>query len=113
MKKQLIVLILRILENTTSKENPLTQTAIADMISAKYPCDRKTVGRNIRFLQEAGYPILKTSRGFYMERRLFSHEEIDFIMALIRGADTDRIDKEDLCDRLYPILKKCYKEREE
>ena len=113
MKKQLIVLVLRILENESSEEIPLTQTRIAEMIAGRYPCDRKTVGRNIKFLQDFGYPIVKTSRGFYMERKLFSCKEIEFIMTLIREADAVEIDKEDLCSRLYPLLKKNYKGRTE
>ena len=68
-KKYLIILVLRILETNTDKNTPLTQTEIAKMISAKFPCDRKTVGRNIAYLQEFGYPIKKINgKGYYLDQ---------------------------------------------
>lgn len=109
MKKYLIVLILRILETHSDEKNPLTQIKIAEEISEKYPCDRKTVGRNIRFLQEIGYPIVKTSRGFYMDNQQFSHEEVAFVLSAVKNADTDSIDKCDLCKRLEAGLSRYYK----
>ena len=62
-KKYLIILILKYLEANSDEKHPLTQTRIAEEISEVFPCDRKTVGRNLRFLKEVGYPIKKTSRG--------------------------------------------------
>ena len=50
-KKYIIVLTLKILETDTDKKNPITQTKIAEDISRVYPCDRKTVGRNIIYLK--------------------------------------------------------------
>ena len=74
-KKYLIILILKYLEANSDEKHPLTQTRIAEEISGVFPCDRKTVGRNLRFLKEVGYPIKKTSRGFYLGKRLFTVEE--------------------------------------
>lgn len=51
-KKYLILLVLKILENETDGSHPLTQGKIAQIISDVYPCDRKTVGRNITFLKK-------------------------------------------------------------
>ena len=63
-KKYLIVLVLRILESKNDAKRPITQTQIAKEISEIYPCDRKTAGRNIQFLQKLNYPTVKTSKGF-------------------------------------------------
>ena len=104
MKKYLIILVLRVLENEADEDNPITQTRIAEMISAVYPCDRKTVGRNIKFLKSVGYPIVKTTRGFYMDKRRFSRAEVEFILGLIERAEAPEIDKEGLCQRLAPVL---------
>ena len=86
-KKYLIVLILRILESKTDAEHPITQTQIAKEISELYPCDRKTVCRNIKFLKEMGYPIVKTTKGFYMDKKTFSKDEIDFVKQAITLSD--------------------------
>jgi hypothetical protein len=48
-KKYLIILILKLLETETDIDKPLTQTKIAEIISERFPCDRKTVCRNIGF----------------------------------------------------------------
>ena len=87
-KKYLIILILKILESFTDSSHKLTQVEIAKQISEIYPCDRKTVGRNISFLQKIGYPIVKTSKGFYMDNKVFSIEEIDFILNAVDIADS-------------------------
>ena len=108
-KKFLIVLILRILETHSDKDNPLTQVEIARLISSRFPCDRKTVGRNIQFLRKIGYPIVKSPRGFYMDKQAFSREEISFVIDLVRASDNEAIDKEDLCERLFSSLSRYYK----
>ena len=108
-KKYLIVLVLRILETNTDESNTLTQIKIAEMISAKYPCDRKTVGRNIKYLKDIGYPIVKTTSGFYMDHRAFSKNEIEFVLDLVRNAECDRFDKSDLSTRLFECLSRYYK----
>ncbi len=51
-KKPIILLLLKILETKTDKNHAMTQGQIADEISQIYPCDRKTVCRNIQFLIE-------------------------------------------------------------
>lgn len=113
-KKHLIILILRILETISDKDNPLTQVKIAEMISNIYPCDRKTVGRNIAFLKNVGYPIIKCSKGFYMSNQLFSREEIDFVVKCVRSSNEFKGNEEqriDLCQRLNSSLSRYYKER--
>ncbi len=109
MKKHLIILILRILETRSDEAHPITQVEIARLISGKYPCDRKTVGRNIGFLRELGFPIEKCPRGFYMEKKLFSREEIAFVLEAVRGAPNGPTDRDELCERLYEGLSRYYK----
>ena len=108
-KKYLIVLILRILETHTDKQTPLSQVNIAKMISPMYPCDRKTVCRNIKFLMQIGYPIVKTAKGFYMDNKEFSRKEINLILELVKSSDLIDSEKEDLCDRLLECLSRYYK----
>ena len=78
-KKCLILYILKILESNTDEKHPIKQKKVVDMISSVMPCDRKTVARNITFMQEMGYPIVKTTKGYYVKQRRFSLDEIQFI----------------------------------
>ena len=106
-KKYLIILILKILETNTDREHPLTQIKIAEQVSEVYPCDRKTVGRNIRALMTVGYPIQKTTKGYYLAGKMFTVEEKEFILQAVRGADgKSEEDKAELADRLSGVLRK-------
>lgn len=71
-KKTIIVYVLKVLYNYTSNENPATQTFISDYINDMgIPCDRKTVGRNIKYLTEIGLPIkrsTKNKKGYYYDK---------------------------------------------
>lgn len=78
LRNELVLWVLNILNSESDECRPITQTKIADVISEVYPCDRKTVCRNIKFLQEMGYPIKKTNRGFYFDKQ-FSVEDVDFV----------------------------------
>ena len=112
-KKYLIILILKILETNTDKEHPLTQIEIANRISDVFPCDRKTVGRNITFLKKIGYPIVKTSAGFYTAGKQFSVDEVGFILQAVRDADgKSQEEKEQLLSRLEKLLCKIYRQTE-
>lgn len=112
-KKYLIILILRILETDSDKRHPLTQLEIADKISACHPCDRKTVGRNIKFLREVGFPIIKTRVGFYMDNCMFSRDEVDFVLRAVQAVEAPAgVDVKNLCERLRSGLSRYYNERE-
>ena len=63
-KKTIIIYVLIMLQKGSSKQKPITQTNIANVLkSMDIPCDRKTVGRNIDYLIEFGYPIVKIKGG--------------------------------------------------
>lgn len=109
-KKYTIILILKMLENESDANHPITQTEIAKTINAAYSCDRKTVGRNIGFLKEIGYPIVKTAKGFYLNQKLFSIEEVTFIVnAINSSAEKSEEDKKKIIDRLSAITNKIRK----
>lgn len=105
MKKQNILLVLKILETESDKSHPMTQSEIADAISGVYPCDRKTVGRNIGFLTSIGYPIVKTTRGFYLDKKLFTIDERTLILSAVGNTlDKSGMQQSDLIDRLTLVL---------
>lgn len=106
-KKQLILWVLNILNTESDENKPLTQTEIANIISQVYPCDRKTVCRNIKFLTEMGYPIKKTSKGFYMDGKLLSFDEINFIKsAILNASGKSEIEKNEIAEKVVNILTK-------
>ena len=68
-KKVIILYVLNILKALSSAENPVTQTAISNYLNdIDVPCDRKTVGRNIKYLSEFGYPIKRIGSGYYLDK---------------------------------------------
>ena len=69
--KTVIVQILRILYNYTSFEYPVTQTMIVNFLNdLDVACSRKTVGRNLKYLMDAGLPIKRRQEkngGYYYD----------------------------------------------
>lgn len=108
-KKQLILLILKMLESNTDEKHLMTQTQIANIISSVQPCDRKTVSRNINFLKEVGYPIVKTTKGFYMDNKVFTKEEIDFVkLAILNSESKSKEEKETIANNVIQCMMKKY-----
>lgn len=68
-KKVIILYVLNVLRALSSEENPITQTTICNYLNdINVPCDRKTIGRNIEYLCEFGYPIKRIGKGYYLDR---------------------------------------------
>lgn len=69
-KKVIILCVLNIIKLYSSLDMPVSQTAICEYLNnIDIPCDRKTVGRNIQYLCEFGYPIKKIDgKGYYLSK---------------------------------------------
>ena len=67
-KKAIIIYILNVIKLYSSPEAPVSQTAICNYLNdIGILCDRKTVGRNIEYLCQFGYPIKKVrGKGCYL-----------------------------------------------
>ena len=109
-KKQLILLILNELNANSDEKHHLTQTEIAKNLSGEqFTCDRKTVCRNIKYLKEMGYPIKKSTRGFYFDKT-FSVEDISYVKDAILSAEgKSEREKDELARRVADILTKQYR----
>ena len=109
-KKQLILLVLNELNVNSDEKHPLTQTQIAENLSGKkYTCERKTVCRNIKFLQEMGYPIKKTGKGFYLDK-VFDVDDVAFVKAAILSADgKSEYEKMEIANMVADVLTKQYR----
>ena len=67
--KTIVLYVLNVIKLYASAEYPVSQTAICNYLNEiGIPCDRKTVGRNVRYLQEFGYPIRRIlGKGYYLD----------------------------------------------
>ena len=72
-KKTTILYVFKVLYCYTSREHTVTQTQITHYLNdLGIPCDRKTVGRNIGYLIEAGFPVHRVEGkipGYYYNRK--------------------------------------------
>lgn len=112
--KRLGILATALILQTYSDETRLfTQNMLVGWLADfGIACDRKTVGRNIAFLREIGYPIVKTPRGFYMSGKQFTVEETQFIMQAVREATGKSEEgKAQLLTRLEKLICKIYRRR--
>jgi len=63
-RKTIILYILKMLQEGSSKENPISQITISKTLSLMgLDCDRRTVASNIDALIEFGYKITKIKGG--------------------------------------------------
>lgn len=67
-KKLIIIYVLNVLRSYSKPDVPISQTAICTYLNdIGVFCDRKTVGRNIEYLTEFGYPIRRIKgKGCYL-----------------------------------------------
>lgn len=77
-KKLALLRILQILEQYSDDKHPLTQSEIIARLEADYgiKIERKTVSRNLSLLKEAGYDIINTRQGCYLNSRRFEDAEL-------------------------------------
>ena len=72
-KKNIILHILKVLCKFSSNNASIPQTAIAKYLNdLEIPCDRKTVGRNIKYLQDFGIDIQKDEKGYFVDKEQVS-----------------------------------------
>ena len=76
-KKLALLRIAQILHKYSDEAHPLKQEDIAAYLSRDYgiEIERKAVGRNLSLLKEAGYDIISTRNGCYLEKREFEDAE--------------------------------------
>ncbi len=79
-KRVIILYVLNILKLYSSADTPVTQGAICTFLNdIGVSCDRKTVGRNIRYLMEFGYPIKRAGgKGYYLLTEALGHTKNKF-----------------------------------
>jgi predicted DNA-binding transcriptional regulator YafY len=81
-KKLALVRILQILQKYSDCDHLLTQEQIAERLQNEHgiTLERKAVGRNISYLQEAGYDIISVKGGSYYDGRPFEDAELKLLI---------------------------------
>lgn len=81
-KKLALIRILQILERHSDSEHPVKHEKIVELLEDEYALvlERKAVGRNISFLNEAGYDIVTTKKGSYLAERTFEDSELKLLI---------------------------------
>lgn len=81
-KKILPIYLLRILHKWSDESHRLSQKEIISLLKNNYDLvvDRKTISRNLIGLAEAGYDIVITNQGSYLNERDFTDSEIQLLI---------------------------------
>ena len=109
MPKNTLLFTIKVLENVATKQFPLSQSRIADELDRmNHPCNRKTVGRHIAILKQMGYPIIRTTRGYYLDVRRFTKDEIKLVTNAIRDIRSETVDTSALAARVRQVLEFAY-----
>jgi len=88
-KKLNILCILRILQEDSDEDNPLTYREIATKMHSMYgmDCERKSVGANIDSLIDFGYDIVRLAGGgCYLREREFEQSEVTYLIDAVFGS---------------------------
>lgn len=89
-KKLIQFYILEILREYSDKNHKLLQNDIQNKLSSLYgiEVDRKTISPNIDKLCDAGFDIVKHSKGCYLDEREFKPSEISFLIDAVFSSRT-------------------------
>ncbi len=111
-KKLALLYILKILEEYSDHDHPLTQSEIAEKLVQNYGIvlERKAISRNLSLLREAGYEIESEAKGNYLDYREFDNTELRL---MIDGVLSSRYITEgqakDLADRIAALSNKHFR----
>lgn len=81
-KKLALIRVLQVLQEYTDCDHPLTHEKIVELLKKDYGVvvERKSIGRNIALLIEAGYEIETTKKGSYLAERTFEDSELHLLI---------------------------------
>ncbi len=81
-KKLLLLYVLDVLKEYSDAEHQLTQAGISERIEKRFgmQSERKAISRNIDFLVDFGYDIVRGEKGYYLSGREFDSSEITYLV---------------------------------
>ena len=113
-KKLALLYILRILQEDSDADHPLTQSDIADRLEQRYGIvlERKAISRNLSLLREAGYEVESHPKGNFLDERPFENAELRL---MIDGVLSSRYITEkqakNLAERIAALSNKYFRSR--
>mgnify|MGYP003289585497 CR=1 FL=1 len=114
-KKSSYLYILKILEEFSDENHPLTHKEIIDLVYQEYglELERKSVASSLKILEDSGYDINKGNRnGFYLLERNFNESEVSFLVdAIFSSREISGKQARELSKKVYSCLSK-YKRRD-
>ncbi len=111
-KKIALIRILQILEKHSDIDHPLLQSDIARYLEEDYNIfvDRKTIGRNLEILREAGYTTTTTRAGCYLSERSFEDAELRMLIdSVLSSRYITAKHTKDLIERLCGLSNKYFR----
>ena len=95
-KKTFILYILKMLKQGSSSDRPISFTNMTKVLNSMgISCTRKTVGRNVDYLIEFGYPITRLARGrcYYEQTKKITKGDFDMLVKIARRHENEFSDK--------------------
>lgn len=111
-KKLSLIRILQILWKYTDSDHPLTHGEIVKKLESDYDItvERKVIGRDIRLLESAGYDIVTTKRGVYLNSRIFENSELRLLSdSVLASRHISARHSKELIEKLATLSSKYFK----
>lgn len=111
-KKLALLRIYEILKEHSDFDHPLLQEEIVSRLKNEYgiDVDRKTVGRNLSLLKEAGIEIESKRGGSYLAQRRFDDSELRLLIdGVLSSKHVTAKQSEDLIERICELSNKYFK----
>lgn len=111
-KKLALLYILKILQEYTNPDHPMTQGEIAERLENAYGIvlERKAISRNLSLLQEAGYEIQPTTKGVYLNEWEFDDTELRMIIdGVLSSRYMSEKEAKSIADRLSRLSNKYFR----
>ena len=106
-KKMSLLCILKVLQEYSDENHPLTQAQIISKIVNNYglELERKSIGANIESLIDFGFDIIKTDKGCYLGQREFEPSEVSFLIdAVFSSRSIDSKRSRELAEKISKFL---------
>lgn len=77
--------MVEILQKYSDCDHPMTQAQIIERLEKDYglTVERKTIKRNLENLSIAGYDVVSTAKGCYLDDRKFEESELTFLLTAV------------------------------
>lgn len=109
-KKLALLRILEILKKYSDIDHPLKQVDILERLQNDYGIvlERKSVGRNLALLKDAGYEIEQVKEGSYLQQREFEDSELQVLIDAVLSCSHMTVSQTKEMIKKISALSNCY-----